>query len=166
MTFRPRNAYYLRISTNVVLPLFVSQIFRLSRTSVPDKCIDQLYLDERHIDWMSDVVLQHVLADLRPLCVDIDYCNAIIDQLPAESSRSFRQRRMFTLAQEPRLLVRNEELSRSTVEVCIYLVSLVACSLMDWITETYQFAYFFRKTEPHTVLFKVGKCVDPTVSET
>lgn len=39
----------------------------------PDECIGQLYLDEQHIDWMSDVVLQHVLADLRPLCVDICY---------------------------------------------------------------------------------------------
>jgi hypothetical protein len=27
----------------------------------------KLYLDERHLDWMSDRVLQHVLADLRPV---------------------------------------------------------------------------------------------------
>jgi hypothetical protein len=26
----------------------------------------QLYLDERHLDWMSDLILQHVLSDLRP----------------------------------------------------------------------------------------------------
>jgi len=29
----------------------------------------QLYLDERHVDWMSDRILQHVLVDLRPLSV-------------------------------------------------------------------------------------------------
>lgn len=27
---------------------------------------NQVYLDERHLDWMSDLVLQHVIADLRP----------------------------------------------------------------------------------------------------
>ncbi|KAI0921826.1 hypothetical protein AcV5_000684 [Taiwanofungus camphoratus] len=47
MRFGPRNAYYLRISANTVLPLY-------------------LYLDERHVDWMSERVLQHVLEDLRP----------------------------------------------------------------------------------------------------
>ncbi|KAF8897644.1 hypothetical protein BD779DRAFT_1782049 [Infundibulicybe gibba] len=47
MTFRTRNPYYLRISERIVLPLYV-------------------YLDERHVDWMSDRILQHVLADLRP----------------------------------------------------------------------------------------------------
>ncbi|KAH9938212.1 uncharacterized protein B0H18DRAFT_1091036 [Fomitopsis serialis] len=47
MRFGPRNAYYLRISEHTVLPLY-------------------LYLDERHVDWMSEQVLQHVLSDLRP----------------------------------------------------------------------------------------------------
>ncbi|KAG2141794.1 uncharacterized protein EDB93DRAFT_1229731 [Suillus bovinus] len=46
--FSVRNAYYLRVSASSVIPLY-------------------LYLDERHVDWMSDTVLQHVLADLRPL---------------------------------------------------------------------------------------------------
>lgn len=46
--FSVRNAYYLRVSASSVIPLY-------------------LYLDERHLDWMSDTVLQHVLADLRPL---------------------------------------------------------------------------------------------------
>ncbi|OCH92933.1 hypothetical protein OBBRIDRAFT_811427 [Obba rivulosa] len=48
MRFSVRNAYYLRIAPDVVLPLY-------------------LYLDERHVEWMSERVLQHVLADLRPL---------------------------------------------------------------------------------------------------
>ncbi|KAJ3540563.1 hypothetical protein NM688_g6208 [Phlebia brevispora] len=48
MQFSARNLYYLRISAGTVLPLY-------------------LYLDEQHIDWMSERVLQHVLADLRPL---------------------------------------------------------------------------------------------------
>ncbi|KAK1230101.1 hypothetical protein PQX77_006816 [Marasmius sp. AFHP31] len=47
MAFRVRNPYYLRISANCVLPVF-------------------LYLDERHLDWMSERTLQHVLEDLRP----------------------------------------------------------------------------------------------------
>ncbi|KAI0750751.1 hypothetical protein C8Q80DRAFT_1250317 [Daedaleopsis nitida] len=50
MRFATRNAYYLRISATTVLPLY-------------------LYLDERHVDWMSERVLQHVLADLRPLII-------------------------------------------------------------------------------------------------
>ncbi|KAJ7068381.1 hypothetical protein C8F01DRAFT_1050515 [Mycena amicta] len=47
MKFRTRNPYYLRISENHVLPLY-------------------LYLDERHVSWMSETVLQLVLADLQP----------------------------------------------------------------------------------------------------
>ncbi|RPD67232.1 hypothetical protein L226DRAFT_131430 [Lentinus tigrinus ALCF2SS1-7] len=58
MRFSTRNAYYLRISATTVLPLY-------------------LYLDERHIEWMSERVLQHVLADLRPLI--IPKLNAEID---------------------------------------------------------------------------------------
>ncbi|KAH9943498.1 uncharacterized protein BXZ73DRAFT_40044 [Epithele typhae] len=50
MPFATRNAYYLRISATTVLPLYI-------------------YLDERHVEWMSDRVLQHVLADLRPLII-------------------------------------------------------------------------------------------------
>ncbi|KAI0796729.1 hypothetical protein C8Q75DRAFT_208291 [Abortiporus biennis] len=48
MRFGTRNLYYLRISSHAILPLY-------------------LYLDEQHVDWMSEQVLQHVLADLRPL---------------------------------------------------------------------------------------------------
>ncbi|KAI0677553.1 hypothetical protein C8Q78DRAFT_97555 [Trametes maxima] len=48
MRFQTRNAYYLRISATTVIPLY-------------------LYLDERHVEWMSERVLQHVLSDLRPL---------------------------------------------------------------------------------------------------
>jgi len=109
MTFGPRNAYYLRISTNTVLPLF-------------------LYLDERHIEWMSDIVLQHVLADLRPL---------IIPKLRAERDVHFG----------PGTAPGNK---RGTVDVHR--------------GETYQFAYFFRKTEPHTVLFKSRYFVTAPVS--
>ncbi|KAI0832350.1 hypothetical protein BC628DRAFT_1308870 [Trametes gibbosa] len=48
MKFQTRNAYYLRISATTVIPLY-------------------LYLDERHVEWMSERVLQHVLADIRPM---------------------------------------------------------------------------------------------------
>ncbi|KAF7301772.1 hypothetical protein MIND_00742800 [Mycena indigotica] len=47
MKFRTRNPLYLRVSQHHVLPLY-------------------LYLDERHVSWMSETVLQHVLADLQP----------------------------------------------------------------------------------------------------
>ncbi|KAK4685494.1 hypothetical protein P7C73_g4657, partial [Tremellales sp. Uapishka_1] len=47
MTFSTRNAYYLRASNYRVIPLF-------------------LYLDERHVDWMSDFVLQRVIAEIQP----------------------------------------------------------------------------------------------------
>lgn len=41
------------------------------------------------------------------------------------------------------------------------LASPMFVQLWGGITETYQFAYFFRKTEPHTVLFKVGNASTP-----
>jgi len=31
--------------------------------------LSQVYLDERHIQWMSDAILQHVLSDMRPQSV-------------------------------------------------------------------------------------------------
>lgn len=46
MKFSTRNAFYLRASNYRIVPLF-------------------LYLDERHVDWMSDRVLQLVIADLK-----------------------------------------------------------------------------------------------------
>ncbi|KAK7695917.1 hypothetical protein QCA50_000556 [Cerrena zonata] len=46
MRFSTRNTYYLRISANAILPLY-------------------LYLDEKHVDWMNERVFQHVLEDLR-----------------------------------------------------------------------------------------------------
>lgn len=70
---------------------------------------------------------------------------------------------MFTLAQEPRLVI-NEEPLKPTVEVRIHFGT--GQYLLNCITETYQFAYFFRKTEPHTVLFKVGKHTYTATSKT
>ncbi|KAH8830495.1 hypothetical protein DL96DRAFT_1593175 [Flagelloscypha sp. PMI_526] len=45
--FSTKNIFHLRISSTHVIPLYV-------------------YLDERHVDWMSERVLQNVLTDLRP----------------------------------------------------------------------------------------------------
>ncbi|KAK2466296.1 hypothetical protein APHAL10511_001938 [Amanita phalloides] len=45
--FQGRNLYYLRLTKAAVLPLYV-------------------FLDEQHIKWMNDVILQRVLNDLRP----------------------------------------------------------------------------------------------------
>ncbi|KAG6336852.1 hypothetical protein ID866_2248 [Astraeus odoratus] len=76
-----------------------------------------LYLDDRHIDWMSDRVLQHVLADLRPL---------IVPKLQAEKDTYFGP----GAASE----------KKGTVEVHR--------------GDSYQFAYFFRKIEAHSIVTK------------
>jgi hypothetical protein len=67
MPFRARNPYYLRISKNNVLPLYVSST---NVNGVHAIHSYKLYLDDRHLDWMSDRVLQHVLEDLRPKQVE------------------------------------------------------------------------------------------------
>ncbi|KAL1722438.1 hypothetical protein EV715DRAFT_270434 [Schizophyllum commune] len=96
MPFRARNAYYLKISERNVLPLYV-------------------YLDERHLDWMNDQILQHVLADLRP---------HIVPKLRAEADATQ------TAAGAKKLTVDTHR------------------------GDSYQFAYFLRKTHPHSVLVK------------
>jgi hypothetical protein len=48
--FTTRNLFYLKISKDIVLPLYI-------------------YLDQQHVHWMSDYVLQRVLRDLKPLRV-------------------------------------------------------------------------------------------------
>ncbi|KAK0498639.1 hypothetical protein EDD18DRAFT_95533 [Armillaria luteobubalina] len=111
MTFRPRNPYYLRISEKNVLPLY-------------------LYLDDRHLEWMSDRILQHVLEDLRPklfpLCYHVDcvveFKFSIVSKLRTESE-----------------LQKGSD-KKGTVETHR--------------GETYQFCYFLRKTQPHSVLLK------------
>ncbi|KAI6034356.1 hypothetical protein BKA83DRAFT_4188857 [Pisolithus microcarpus] len=108
MMFHSRNAYYLRISSTVVLPLY-------------------LYLDDRHLDWMSDRVLQHVVSDLQPLFV-----------LP-RLSQSFRTER------DTHFGLGAASGKRSTVEVHR--------------GDFYQFAYFFRKIEPHSVVIKSRRFV-------
>ncbi|KAL1663351.1 hypothetical protein GGF50DRAFT_116146 [Schizophyllum commune] len=96
MPFRARNAYYLKISERNVLPLYV-------------------YLDERHLDWMNDQILQHVLADLRP---------HIVPKLRAEADATQ------SAAGAKKLTVDTHR------------------------GDSYQFAYFLRKTHPHSVLIK------------
>ncbi|WRT64256.1 uncharacterized protein IL334_001187 [Kwoniella shivajii] len=54
MHFSTRNAFYLRVSNYRVIPLF-------------------LYLDERHVDWMSDRVLQLVIGALQPKMSELLY---------------------------------------------------------------------------------------------
>ncbi|RDB22812.1 hypothetical protein Hypma_010065 [Hypsizygus marmoreus] len=102
MPFQTRNPYYLRISEKNVLPLY-------------------LYLDERHLDWMSDMVFQRVLADLRP---------HILPKLKAEAS----------------LLYASGASSKKP-------------SVDTHRGETYQFCYFLRKTEPHSVVVKTRRFV-------
>ncbi|KZT20408.1 hypothetical protein NEOLEDRAFT_1075785 [Neolentinus lepideus HHB14362 ss-1] len=100
MPFRARNLFYLRISKSDVIPLY-------------------LYLDERHIEWMSDRVLQHVLADLRPL---------IGPKMKAESQ-----------------LTEGPSGKKGIVDV--------------YRGDFYQFAYFFRGMEPHSVILKTRNFV-------
>ncbi|KAJ4498626.1 hypothetical protein C8R41DRAFT_119564 [Lentinula lateritia] len=99
MSFRPRNPYYLRISKKDVLAIY-------------------LYLDDRHVDWMNDIILQHVLEDLRP---------KIIPKLQAEV-----------------------DLTSGTGG----LPSTRKATVETHRGETYQFCYFFRKTQPHSVALK------------
>ncbi|KAJ7682685.1 hypothetical protein DFH06DRAFT_1161835 [Mycena polygramma] len=98
MPFRARNPYYLRISEKNVIPLYV-------------------YLDEHHVNWMSDSILQHVLADLQP---------KILPKLKAEAD-----------ALRGGAAGANKKPTVDTHR-----------------GDTYQFCYFFRKTEPHSVLIK------------
>lgn len=102
MKFATRNAYYLRVSENTVLPLY-------------------LYLDEQHIEWMSERVLQHVLADLKPL---------IIPKLIAEESANLGPGG-------------SSSAKKGTLDVHR--------------GDTYQFGYFLRNTEPHSVLIKTRR---------
>ncbi|KAL5636481.1 hypothetical protein ACGC1H_000442 [Rhizoctonia solani] len=48
MSFQTRNLYHLRTNKHTVLPLY-------------------LYLDEKHIDWMTRGVLNEIISDLKPL---------------------------------------------------------------------------------------------------
>ncbi|KAH9482566.1 hypothetical protein JR316_0004666 [Psilocybe cubensis] len=97
MSYSTRNSFYLRISKNIVLPIYV-------------------YLDERHVNWMSDTVLQHVLSDLRPHIL-------------------------------PKLRTEADGLKSGS---SIHTNATVDTHRGD----SYQFCYFIRKTEPHSVVIK------------
>lgn len=64
MPYKARNTLYLRISKKIVLPIYVCRLHL--PPFVPFQQHLQLYLDEKHLDWMSDEILQHVLEDIRP----------------------------------------------------------------------------------------------------
>ncbi|KAF8525341.1 hypothetical protein JB92DRAFT_3087327 [Gautieria morchelliformis] len=102
MPFSARNARYLRISTHTVLPLYI-------------------YLDDKHVEWMTDYTLQCVLEDLR---------HVIGPKLRAENNQQSAG---------------GSNAKKGTVDVHR--------------GDTYQFAYFFRKNEPHAVLIKSRKFV-------
>jgi len=97
MSFSNRNSFYLRISRTTVLPIYI-------------------YLDERHVKWMSDIVLQHVLSDLRP---------HILSKLKAETNQ-----------------LTGVALNGKKATVDTHR------------GDTYQFCYFIRKTEQHSVAIK------------
>ncbi|CAE6450198.1 unnamed protein product [Rhizoctonia solani] len=48
MSFQSRNLYHLRVNRHTILPLYI-------------------YLDERHIDWMTRGILNEIISDLKPL---------------------------------------------------------------------------------------------------
>lgn len=114
MRFSTRNVYYLRISAHTILPLY-------------------LYLDEQHVEWMSDRVLQHVLEDLRFRIPEKLIKEADI-QLGASGAGS-------------------GSTSANTSS------KKQGGSLDVHRGDTYQFGYFLRKTEPHAVLIKTRNFV-------
>ncbi|KAF7355414.1 hypothetical protein MSAN_01458100 [Mycena sanguinolenta] len=97
MVFRTRNPFYLRISEKNVLPLYV-------------------YLDEAHVNWMTDSILQHVLADLQP---------KILPKLKAEAD-----------------ILKSGPAANKKATVDTHR------------GDSYEFCYFIRKTEQHSVLIK------------
>ncbi|KAL5487834.1 hypothetical protein ACEPAI_5942 [Sanghuangporus weigelae] len=99
MRFRVRNLFYLRLSPSDVIHLY-------------------LYLDERHVDWMSERTLQSVIADLRPL---------VGPKLEAEQ------------------YAHPANAKKGTVEVHR--------------SDSYQFAYFLRRTEAHSIVLKTRNYV-------
>ncbi|KAL5508039.1 hypothetical protein ACEPAH_5657 [Sanghuangporus vaninii] len=104
MRFRVRNLFYLRLSSSDVIPLY-------------------LYLDERHVDWMSERTLQSVIADLRPLVgpkLEVERYAHYGPGGPANAKKG-------------------------TVEVHR--------------GDSYQFAYFLRRTEAHSIVFKTRNYV-------
>ncbi|KAJ7507929.1 hypothetical protein B0H11DRAFT_1969358 [Mycena galericulata] len=80
--------------------------------------LSQVYLDNQHVDWMTDNVLQHVLADLQP---------KILPKLKAEA-----------------------DVHSGSAGVAAGKKATVDTHRGD----SYQFCYFIRKTEPHSVLIK------------
>ncbi|KAI0081714.1 hypothetical protein K474DRAFT_1671623 [Panus rudis PR-1116 ss-1] len=104
MRFSKRNLYYLRISANTILPLY-------------------LYLDEKHVDWMSERVLQQVLEDLR---------NRIPVKLSEEANAHLGPGGPSSA-------------KKGTLDVHR--------------GDTYQFAYFLRRTDTHAVLIKTRRFV-------
>ena len=66
MPFLTRNRYYLRVSSSKTIPLYVgSLLYHVFSISEGQHNL-QVYLDNQHVDWMSDHVLRKVVADLRP----------------------------------------------------------------------------------------------------
>src|SRR5258705_13808164 len=82
MPFTTRNPFYLRISNSTVLPTYVSGVLVHQSFYSVKHC--QIYLDDRHVQWMSDTVLQFVLSDLRPQSVH-DYLSTYIATLRRNS---------------------------------------------------------------------------------
>ncbi|KAF5390582.1 hypothetical protein D9757_002698 [Collybiopsis confluens] len=110
MKFHPRNPYYLRISKKDILPVHV-------------------YLDDRHLGWMSDIVLQHVsisMTDIWDGC-RISSSSIILPKLQAESDANLGP------GGPPSSKKATVETHRG---------------------DTYQFCYFLRKTQPHSVIVK------------
>ncbi|KAH9006949.1 hypothetical protein EDB86DRAFT_28839 [Lactarius hatsudake] len=127
MPFLPRNSYYLRVSSSSVLPFYV-------------------YLDNEHVDWMSDRVLNKVVADLR---------SKIIPKLRAESDAYMGPGPAPANAKKGTVDVHRGGTCHSRGK---FFYSRIH-------RDTYQFAYFLRETEPHSVLIKVCPlCNTPEIS--
>ena len=108
---------------------------------------------------MTDITLQHVLSDLRPLYASTQTVLRRIrlrTQSNVASSRNFWRKHTPTSALVPDPKARKNRLWALTEEVCTCTRFDYREVLMQRGLETYHFCYFFRKTEPYSLLIKVG----------
>ena len=110
---------------------------------------------------MSERILQHVLEDLRPRCVSLYVSRAensthtqcrllgsILAKLTDEADATLGQGGP---ANAKRSVV-DVHRGGNVLDVC---VSILRSLIFVLALETYQFGYFLRKTDPHSVLIKV-----------
>lgn len=143
--------------------MYVSRTFDPILAQLKD-CPYQLYLDEQHLEWMSERVLQHVLSDLRPLS-DGPILSAF--KMHLLTFGFFNLHRIL-----PKLIAEENvnlgphgagSAKKGTLDVHrggkqhLYVLQLTFALLNAVHLDSYQFGYFLRNTEPHAVLIKTRR---------